>query len=242
MIWSFPVPFNQFDWPKVQNVKSAVPHQYVYNPNLFTAVVIPTPFSSPNFAKPFWPIPSKPRDATLNLCLYSNPVPFAQYDWSKTVRNPVDRGSQVGVNLNLYKNPIPVFNRPSTVTNPIRFTSVPQAVNFQLLNAIPVPVVVVTLGTDWVKKQRRKKRHDPLRQELEVKYKRRQAIEEAFWPPTTYELPEYILPENVKPAPDVSDLAKLIMQIQAMHAKQRDLDDEEDLMKLLRDEYGIKDV
>ena len=71
------------------------------------------------------------------------------------------------------------------------------------------------------------------------------AIEEAFWPPTTYELPPYKLPEHVKPAPDVSDLANVIMQVQQMRAaqaKQQDEEDEKALLELLKREYGIEDV
>ena len=111
-------------------------------------------------------------------------------------------------------------------------------------------VVTVQVAFDpFVKKKHASKRRrledDLLRQELEIKYKRRLAIEEAFWPPTTYELPPYKLPEHVKPAPDVSDLANVIMQVQQMRAaqaKQQDEEDEKALLELLKREYGIEDV
>jgi hypothetical protein len=106
-------------------------------------------------------------------------------------------------------------------------------------------VVTVQVAFDPFVKKRSKPKRDRLRDELEIKYKRRLAIEEAFWPPTTYELPPYKLPEQVKPAPDVSDLANVIMQVQQMRAaqaKQQDEEDEKALLELLRREYGIEDV
>ncbi len=106
-------------------------------------------------------------------------------------------------------------------------------------------VVTVQVAFDPFVKKRSKPKRDRLRDELEIKYKRRLAIEEAFWPPTTYELPPYKLPEHVKPAPDVSDLANVIMQVQQIRAaqvKQQDEEDEKALLELLKREYGIEDV
>lgn len=77
-------PLIPLDWGKQQNIPDPLPPpQY---PNLvLNTVIVQFPFYTRDFSVPFVPVPAKPDQQALNLNLYKNPIPFAQYDWSKPV-------------------------------------------------------------------------------------------------------------------------------------------------------------
>ena len=99
-----------------------------------------------------------------------------------------------------------------------------------------IPAIIDLSDSVWAKKK--KKTYDAAQEERETKYKRRKAIEEAIWPPTTYSLPEYKLPERVK-IPELGDLPGIMMMARAnrIQASKRQLDqeDEDDLLNILKD-------
>lgn len=62
---------------------------------------------APTYRKTFLP----PRFDSLNINIYTNPVPKNQTDWSKPFRLPLALPQpQIGINPNLFKNPVP-FNQ-----------------------------------------------------------------------------------------------------------------------------------
>jgi hypothetical protein len=78
-------PFVQSIWEPVNPVPSLPPQLVPYNANLYTVAVQAAPFAQLEW-KPVSP-PSRALDATrqTNINLFTNPIPFAQYDWP-TVR------------------------------------------------------------------------------------------------------------------------------------------------------------
>lgn len=81
-LFTNPIPFLTPDFTTSRNIPDWLPPtQY---PNL---VLVPTvaqnPFYTQDFSRPLTPVPAKPDQQALNLNLYTNPIPFAQYDWSK---------------------------------------------------------------------------------------------------------------------------------------------------------------
>jgi hypothetical protein len=91
----------------------------------------------------------------------------------------------------------------------------------------------------FVKKKRRKPAYDAAADELEIRRKRREAIEFAFHPPVEYSLPDLALPPRPAAPPNVDDLAKAILQAQQQaeqHKRAMDLQqDDDDLEQILKD-------
>jgi hypothetical protein len=103
----------------------------------------------------------------------------------------------------------------------------------------PLPDTRDIVFVDDRKKKRRKPAYDAAADELEIRRKRREAIEFAFHPPVEYSLPDLALPPRPAPPPNVDDLAKAILQAQQMaeqHKLAMDLQqDDDDLEQILKD-------
>ncbi len=97
--------------PHVTKLKSWVyppTPQQAYNLNLYTTVVIQTPFNQYDWSKPFQRLSLPPNFDSLNPNVFTNPYPFNQIDWSKSIRVPQAPFSPTDpLNINLFTNPIP---------------------------------------------------------------------------------------------------------------------------------------
>lgn len=149
-LFTNPFPFSQgysnsLFWDRI----TPSPDQ-IYNPNLYSVVVVSNPFNQTDWSKSFALRPVSPLDQALNINLFTNPIPFNQIDWSKPVRSP--RASVQPpdtLNPNIFTNPIP-FNQVDW-SKPVRILLAQldqQPLNLNLFTLIaPLPFN----QTDWAK-------------------------------------------------------------------------------------------
>lgn len=84
-LYTNPLPFAQYDWSKPFQIAPRAADVYQPYQNFYPLTVIFAPFyqSSWPSVNPVKPVP--PQATPYNSELYTNPIPFAQYDWSKPV-------------------------------------------------------------------------------------------------------------------------------------------------------------
>lgn len=122
----------------------------IYNPNLYSVVVLTNPFNQTDFSVGRFPRAPVFSDQSLNPNIFTNPVPFNQVDWNKPLRSPRTAQPPDTLNLNIFTNPIP-FNQVDW-SRPIRVSRV--ALDQQPLNLNLFSFVVVQVPfnqTDWSK-------------------------------------------------------------------------------------------
>jgi hypothetical protein len=82
-LYTNPIPFAQYDWSKPQSVAPKAADVYQPYGNFYTTVIVAAPFyqSSWPAVQPIKPV--VPQPTPYNAQIYTNLIPFAQYDWSK---------------------------------------------------------------------------------------------------------------------------------------------------------------
>lgn len=136
--------------------------------------------------------------------------------------------------LSVFSQFIPVLRPPLPVA--ISFQ------NFAHLTPPDFPPIQEKNDGIFVKKKRKptKRERDPYKEEAEIKEKRREAIIDAVYgPPVEYTLPPLAFPPSLPAPPNLGDLPQIMLaaqQAQKEAAKrQAEADDEEDVMKILRE-------
>lgn len=162
---------------------------------------------------------------------------FGQFAWISPVRPSTLKGQWVGSGLLPAPAQFAGFARFSDSWKPR--TSV--ACLFSTFTFSPNFIPKDTHDIVFVDhRKKRKKKRDFVLDELEIKRKRREAIELAFYgPPVEYSLPDLVLPESPKAPPDVGALAQIMAarQIEERNHKRTKeaQDDEDDFENLLKD-------
>lgn len=140
-------PVIPFDWGRQQNIPDFLPPPQYPNIALNTAVVF-FPFYTQDFSRPFVPVPAKPDQQALNINLYTNPIPFAQYDWSKPVSIRLQQPDQSNLpDKVLYNFSTPFAKLDWGVVGDIR--ALPDVVypNLLLIQPVLVPFTPVDYST-----------------------------------------------------------------------------------------------
>jgi hypothetical protein len=84
-LYTNPIPFAQYDWSKPTSVAPKATDVYQPYGNFYTTVAVTAPFYQ-NAWPAVQPIkPVVPQLTPYNAQIYTNSIPFAQYDWSKPV-------------------------------------------------------------------------------------------------------------------------------------------------------------
>jgi hypothetical protein len=101
-IYTNPIPFSQTDWSVQRRVADFLPPTALYNINLY-GLATAAPFAQLDWGQvrrvaDFLP----PAHQALNLNLYTNPIPFAQYSWPSTFNIPGQPPQRAPYNINLY--------------------------------------------------------------------------------------------------------------------------------------------
>lgn len=137
------VPFNKLDWGQVEFPPPRAPDQQYYNLALRSQVVVAAPFYQTD-----WPLARrlKPQatDITLDLDLnrYTNPIPFNQLDWSKTVfqtpRAPDQQNYNLALSFVFVQPPFAQYDWSKTVFQTPRLPDASVRLNLNLYqNPIP---------------------------------------------------------------------------------------------------------
>lgn len=81
-LFTNPIPFSQSDWSATSRQKPPTANLQPLNTNLYGVIVV-TPFNQLDWSTPRQ-VARAPVDLTrvLNLNIYTNPIPFAQYSWA----------------------------------------------------------------------------------------------------------------------------------------------------------------
>jgi hypothetical protein len=79
------IPFAQYDWSKPQSVAPKATDVYQPYSNFYPFVSVTAPFYQNSWPSVSPIKPVVPQPTPYNAQLYTNPIPFAQYDWSKPV-------------------------------------------------------------------------------------------------------------------------------------------------------------
>lgn len=132
-LFTNPIPFNQFSYPSVNKVPQA-PYDLSFplNLNIYSTLVL-IPINQTDWSKPF-KVPQAPfsPDQALNINLFTNPIPFAQYDFSITIRQKPLPAPEPPLNLNLYG--------PVTASLPFNQTDWAVAVRRQASAPVTLPL------------------------------------------------------------------------------------------------------
>jgi hypothetical protein len=102
-LFTNPIPIFNTDYSAITPRIPRAPDQVAYNLNTYTVVVVAAPFVPIDYSKPFFPRVLPPDPPALNLQLFTNPIPFGPFDWSKPVATPrflPDASFQLNLALN----------------------------------------------------------------------------------------------------------------------------------------------
>jgi len=110
-LFTNPIPFLNLATPPAWPVRGFPSPDIAYNAGIYHVIITVMPFTPtdvfPARKPPAAPLPDPP----LNINLFTNPIPFSQFDWSKPIRVPQARlEPNQASNINLYSNPIPFLN------------------------------------------------------------------------------------------------------------------------------------
>lgn len=108
-LFTNPIPFAQFDWNRPLGIAPPPPQSLPFNLSL--NIIIQAPFALYDWNTVAPPRLAVPLTLPLNLSLFTNPIPFSQFDWSKPFGLPPAKPNPTdALNLQLFTNPIPFFN------------------------------------------------------------------------------------------------------------------------------------
>ncbi len=100
-VYTNPYPFNQYDYPRPFDLRGSIDQSQPYNPNLYSVVVISTPFNQTDWSVPQRVKVATPLPDTLNINLFTNPVPFIQGFVPPAIRQRALPDVPQPLNLNL---------------------------------------------------------------------------------------------------------------------------------------------